>query len=540
MKFSAIVLAATALLATSARAAEPPPPKLVVAIAVDQFSADLFAQYRQTYTGGMRRLTGGVVFASGYQSHGATETCPGHSTILTGDRPARTGVIANNWWDFTVSRTAKQVYCAEDPALSDGATANYVVTANALRVPTLGDRMKAADARSRIVAVAGKDRAAVMMGGKNTDQIWFWRDKGFATLPGRTGAPASVAAVNARVTQALAKPAPARLPASCRQSVMPVTSGARTLGVPQARAAGDLVAFRASAELDDATTDLAVRLVKEMKLGQGPSPDLLAISLSATDYVGHRYGPGGAEMCAQMAALDANIGRILKALDASGVPYVVALTADHGGHDAPERSDLRAQPAEQRLAPGLALRAVGDAVAAQLGLSGQIIDGEGIAGDIYLTPAVPAAMRPRAIAALKARLQADPQVEAVFTAEEIRATSHPTRAVTEWSLIERFRESYDAQRSGDLVVALRPNVTSIIAAGGNSVATHGSPWDYDRRVPIVFYRPGMAGFEQPLPIETVDIAPSLAALIGVRIPAGDVDGRCLDLDAGPADSCKRL
>src|SRR6185503_1326344 len=97
-----------------AAAEDRPPPKLIVAISVDQFSADLFAQYRQHFTGGLKRLSEGVVFPSGYQAHAATETCPGHSTILTGSRPARTGIIANNWFAQGAARADKNVYCAED------------------------------------------------------------------------------------------------------------------------------------------------------------------------------------------------------------------------------------------------------------------------------------------------------------------------------------------------------------------------------------------------------------------------------------------
>src|SRR5687768_17044015 len=99
--------AARAILALSMVAAAPvatamplPKPKLIVAIAVDQFSADLFAEYRAHFTGGLKRLGSGVVFPSGYQSHAATETCPGHATILTGARPARSGVIGNDWYDL--------------------------------------------------------------------------------------------------------------------------------------------------------------------------------------------------------------------------------------------------------------------------------------------------------------------------------------------------------------------------------------------------------------------------------------------------------
>src|SRR3712207_6319269 len=128
-----------------------------------------FNQYRQHYTGGLRRLTQGVVFPAGYQGHAATETCPGHSTILTGSRPARTGIIANNWYNLGLAREDKQVYCSEDPRVPGSSSEKYTVSTYHLRVPALGDHMKRANPQSRVAAVAGKDRAAIMMGGYTPD-----------------------------------------------------------------------------------------------------------------------------------------------------------------------------------------------------------------------------------------------------------------------------------------------------------------------------------------------------------------------------------
>ena len=109
-------VAASFATASAAQAPLPPlgPPKLLVVISVDQFSADLFDEYRPQYQYGLARLASGAAFHNGYQSHAATETCPGHSTILTGDHPYRTGIIANTWLDQSVSRPDKMVYCAED------------------------------------------------------------------------------------------------------------------------------------------------------------------------------------------------------------------------------------------------------------------------------------------------------------------------------------------------------------------------------------------------------------------------------------------
>jgi arylsulfatase A-like enzyme len=94
----------------------------------------------------------------------------------------------------------------------------------------------------------------------------------------------------------------------------------------------------------------------------------------------------------------------------------------------------------------------------------------------------------------------------------------------------------DAERSPDILIAFRPYATmDRVDPNGFYIAEHGSPWNYDRRVPIVFWRPGHQGYEEYLPIETVDIAPTLAALVGIIHPA--VDGRCIDLDSGPGDTC---
>ena len=98
----------------------------------------------------------------------------------------------------------------------------------------------------------------------------------------------------------------------------------------------------------------------------------------------------------------------------------------------------------------------------------------------------------------------------------------------------------DAHRSGDFLVMLKPNVMPIPDPTKGYVATHGSPWDMDRRVPILFWRKGMTHFEQPLAVETVDIAPTLAGIIGLPVKPGDMDGRCLDVSAGAPDSCKGM
>ena len=150
---------------------------------------------------------------------------------------------------------------------------------------------------------------------------------------------------------------------------------------------------------------------------------------------------------------------------------------------------------------------------------------------------LPADTRAKVIDTLVALLKASPQVEAVWTKAEIAASPMPTSGPQEWSLLQRARASFDADRSGDVFSVLKRTVVPIPEARIGYTATHGSPWDYDRRVPLLFWRKGLTGFEQPQPVDTVDIAPTLAALIGLSVPAGAFDGRCLDIDGGPGNSC---
>ena len=160
-----ILAAAAALFATQSAAQAPAPPKLLVVIAVDQFSADLFDEYRPQFTGGLARLAGGTVYRNGYQSHAATETCPGHSTLLTGDHPARTGIISNIWIDQKVGRSDVSVYFAEDESVPGTSSIAYKLSPNHLLVPTLGELRKSKSPGARTVAVAGQARPAGRLGG---------------------------------------------------------------------------------------------------------------------------------------------------------------------------------------------------------------------------------------------------------------------------------------------------------------------------------------------------------------------------------------
>ncbi len=554
MRFARWLVAAALLTSVQAQA-ETAPPKLVVVLSLDQFSSDLFSEWRGKLTGGLKRLTQGAVFPGGYQSHAATETCPGHSTITSGVHPARSGIAANDWFGMRGSKF-DEIYCVEDPSVPGSSPDNYTVSLTHLSADwqPLGDRLKAQPgSQTRVFAVSGKDRGATLLAGRKADQTWWydWRAKGFTTYVGADtrGVAQSIpalASVNARIAQWIAKPVIPPLPAQCAAKVSPVAVGTLTIGDgaedgPRTDKPDNTAKdFRTTRAIDVATLDIAESMVAANKLGQQAGTDVLAVSLSGTDYIGHAYGTEGPEMCGQMVSLDARLGQFFAALDRQKIDYVVALTADHGGFDAPERHAHHAYPAAGRAALTLAAPVLSQLLAKQFGWSGSLVANRALGGDYWFTPNVPADRRAEAAAYLKSVLEAQykDRVAAVFTKADLAALPVPTGNPALWTLAQRVRASFVPDRSGDIYVVLPHGQQPMPAGVKGYVSTHGSAWDYDRRVPILFWRKGMTAFEQPQPVETVDILPTLASLVGLPIAPGSVDGRCLDLEAGAKTSCK--
>ncbi len=515
-----------------------PPPKLVIAISVDQFSADLWDAYRPTFTGGLAKLAGGTVYRNGYQAHAATETCPGHSTLLTARRPADNRIVANSWVDLKTARADKNIYCAEDESVAGSTSTAYTVSSRHLEAPTLGDLLATLSPASRNVAVAGKDRAAVMMGGNKVTQRWYWDGKAYVTDVKTNPVPASVPAFNAALATAIAQPRAAMTPpAFCagKDKVYPITP---TLSVGNGRferKAGDVAEFRRSPDFDGATLALAAALINELQLGKGAAPDLLSIGLSATDYVGHAYGSGGMEMCLQMAALDLQLGAFFGALDRNGVDYAVVITADHGALDIPERLRDRGVAGAARLDPNFTVAAIGKTLAGRFGLTGPVLHGNSL-GDMWIDDTLSAVDRRKVEQAALAIARAHPQVYAAYGRDAVARTPMPSGDPKGWNVLQRLRASYDAKRSGDILIVLNPNIMPISAPSVGYTATHGSPWDYDRRVPIVVWRKGMAPAQTNDWADTIDLMPTTAAMMGVTLPDGTSTGRCLPVQGVP---CQR-
>ena len=439
-----------------ARAAPQPETKLVVVLAIDQFSAELFQHYRASFTGGLKRLSDGIIF-TGYQSHAATETCPGHSTILTGRHPAATGIVANTWFDV---KSGSNVYCV---AVRGTADADARGPQN-LRVSTFGDWLKRAQPQARVVSISGKDRAAIMLGGHKADAVYWSNDGvGFTTSsyagPATPAVTAPAAAFNkalfARWKAAPPQLWPTQIPASCQALEQPHTFGKLALSgkvPPEASRQvenGDFLhrtdfqdQLRVSPIFDPLTIDFADEAVDRLRLGRGPATDLLAISLSSTDYVGHRYGNGGAEMCVQMAALDQAIGRFFAKFDSLNVPYVVVLTADHGGTDAAGRLSEHGVEAH-RIDPAAFVKRLNDTLKAELGLNYEPIVGDD-PQQLSINVGPDETLRARVRDATLAWLRQQPEVVAAYSSEQTAAAAPPPGKLADrLTVLERFHESYD-------------------------------------------------------------------------------------------------
>jgi predicted AlkP superfamily pyrophosphatase or phosphodiesterase len=509
-------------------------PSLIVTVVVDQLSANLFNQYRSQFTGGLKTLADqGMVSINGYQTHGVTVTCAGHSTVLTGAHPARSGIPANDWLDTT---TGQETYCLAAPqnTLAHGKnTDNGPVGPEQLSASTLGDWLKAVSPESRVYGVSGKDRGAITLAGHKGDgAFWLTDNFGFTTYvePGQSAQArlAPVAALNARMIDRFTRQAPSWTysNAACRRLEGQWTIAGQTFDskVPPAN-------FRLdnSPILDELTIEGAIELMDSRQLGRRGVTDMLGVSLSATDRIGHSYGTQGPEMCEQMLRLDTALGVLMDKLSTIPGGAIVVLTADHGGSDFPERSAVEGYPHAGRVDRALQPR-VNAALKARFGLDADPVVSS--AGGFVIVDkdrkSLPEPLRSQVLAAAIDLLNAEPQVALAVARDELLAEPVPNSINPEdLNVRERLRLSAVAGRSPDILRAWQPGLTGQGRVGG-AISSHGSPWDYDRRVPIVFWWPGAEGQERFLPMRTIDIAPTLANLIGVQ-PDGPIDGRCMDL-----------
>jgi predicted AlkP superfamily pyrophosphatase or phosphodiesterase len=548
-RISVIALIAGAAAAIHAASTRPAysqsKPDLVVLIAVDQFSASLFDQWRGRFKSGLKRLIDeGIVYSNAYQSHGLTETCAGHSTMLTGKHPRGTGIVANEWFD---TKTGDQVYCVEAPAFSVASNPKRHVGPTNLLATTLGDWMKDQQPRSRVVAVSGKDRASITMAGHHGDGVFWYEDNfGFTTYlaAGEDAAAklAPLAGLNVKIKAETATPPLwTYSDDSCRALEADYQFGARTWHskLPPENPSGANV--RPVHLIDPYTMEAARMLVDHFQLGRRGVTDLFAVSLSATDFVGHGYGTQGPEMCDHLYRLDAQIGAFLTFLDGLGPRVLVVMTGDHGGSDFVERLALRGFASARRIDSKAFLKAVNDELKSKFLLTSDPLVTPDFAqfyavDDKKLALGEP--LRTKVIEAAVAIFIGREEVEEAFSLKDLLGHKVKRSAQSDYSLRDRYALSVMDGRSGDIIVAFKSGIATGPALPTGFLMGHSGPYRNDTAVPIVFWWQGMKGQTRILPVDTTMIAPTLANVIDAK-PPGDLDGTCFDLGFPSAPKCMR-
>ncbi len=498
----------------------PQRPTLVVFLTIDQFGTDYLERYGSGFTRGLKRLRDeGATWARGRHDHAIAETAPGHAATMSGRFPVNTGISSNS----------QGVNTTDAPLL--GST-EVGASPFRFRGTTLYDWMKAVDPATRALSVSRKDRGAILpIGTARTDVYWYVSEGLFTTSTYyRSALPDWVTAFNARrVPMSYAGKAwTPLLPADryAEPDSVHLEGGGRDFTFPHVlptdpmRAAN---AIRDTPWMDSLTLAFALEGTRRLALGATAGrTDLLAVSLSATDAVGHRYGPDSKEIHDQLLRLDRYLGDFLDSLFAMRDQrrVVIALTADHGVAPYPE---LRSPWYDNHGAQRVNQTPLWPMITARLRAAG--IDTTALFYDDGVRVRDPEAFR---------RAGVDPDDIAVLWVAEMRKLNGVLRADLVRDLARADTVSDDIARrwmhmfTADGPVRAVATHTPFSYWSGVNYATHGQPHDYDTRVPIIFWGAGIAAGARGTPARVVDMAPTLAAHLGVR-PLERLDGRPLPL-----------
>src|SRR6266550_3954190 len=481
----------------------PPPapkPRLVLVITVDQLRPDYFDRYRTQLNGGLAMLLKqGAVFTEAYQDHAVTETAPGHSTILSGRWPVHTGIDRNT---AGVQDSAAPLLGVRGPGASPAR----------FRGTEFFDWLKAAEPGARALSVSGKDRGAILPIGRAKQQVYWYAGGYFTTSRYYADSlPEWVRVFNGRRIPFKAAGATWNLLLPARSYTEPDSepyeNGGQDFTFPH-RLSSDsarvALGFLAVPSMDSLTLAFALEGVRALGLGSRGAVDLLAVSLSTTDYVGHAYGPDSREIHDQVVRLDRYLGRFLEQLF---VRYgrnnvLVVLTADHGVTPYPERSRALGHPGAVRVIPDTIIQSLNAALDQRAG-GGDWLQFE--SGMLLLSDRAKLVAQgvnvDSVVAEVATRLRAMAGVArvdrpAAFSAKD---TADPVS--------RRWMHQVSADGGVELVVTLKPY--SIWSYPNAPIAMHGQPTELDSHVPLILWGPGIRRGAYEGRVSTVDIAPTL-------------------------------
>lgn len=507
----------------AAVAGVPPRPKLVVMLVVDQLRPSLLTDYSDLYTGGFRRLLDrGRFYTQASHDHGITETAPGHATLATGVYPSRHGIVANEWLEETPAGWAIMSNVGDSTVRIVGEPTQPGVSPRYVLRSGIAEWIANADPASQVASVSGKDRGAVQPASRLRSAHVYW----FSPLAGRFVTSTWYRARYPEWAEEFQRTVmPRYLADSVWESTVP--DAARTRSVPDTvpyegdgvhtyfphRFADEGIPgafwtwWERTPMVDEAVLDFARTMVTSLRLGADDAPDFLNVSLSQTDRVGHDFGPRSREELDNLLRADRHLAAFFDFLDTKvgRDNWVLGLSADHGSlitvENLPWRGETmvghRVTPGEQAMMDSIragALRRARDPAMPGIVLA-----------SVKKLPIVAAAW-------LKQDLFRAPPASDSF-AVLMRRSMYPGREGTDFGhvgVIVRYIEGF----------------TTYLRGSG-----HGSPYWYDRHVPIIFMGAGIPAGRDPVRVSTTDFAPTLARLARVAFP-GDLDGRPLRMVVG--------
>ncbi len=495
-------------------------PRLVVLLVVDQLRADYIERFRDHYRGGLQwLLEHGASFPDAAYRHAATVTSVGHATISTGMHPSTHGVVGNSWW----TASGGSVYSVEDSSFAPVGGPGAGRSPRNLLGDTLGDRLKTRHPGAKVYAVSTKDRSAILLAGKQADgAFWFEPDCGCLVTSSyyRDALPAWVAAFNAgRPAAAYSGRIWTRIVDDealyerlARRDAFPAEADGTSTSFPHGLPdEGFERALAATPFSDEITLEAAVAALESGELGTDQAPDLLVLGLSATDSIGHRYGPFSQEAMDNHLRLDRGLGRLLEVLDHRvGLDQVlVVLTADHGALPLVEHlqeQGINARRGSTRDLWARARKVIDECGAGPADETVARAAGTGLYWD-------EGAFRERGVdtaeasECLAAWLRAQPGVEAVMTAARLSARAAGP-------LEELFENSHFPGRSAHVQLHL----SEFFHVGGERGTGHGTAHPHDRRVAQVLAGAGISPGVYEGPTGPEDIALTLGAALGVAMP----------------------
>ena len=492
-------------------------PKLVVILVIDQLRYDYLERFRpQMVEGGFKRLLGGANFVNCRYDYAVVFTCPGHASLFTGAYSNVHGVIGNEWFDASRGR---KVYCVEDADTKQvGGSAGPGYSPRNLIGSTIGDELRIASGfQSRVIAISLKDRSAVVPGGHTANAAyWYDGESGqFVTssyyMP---ELPAWVSHFNS------AEPAKAYCGKPWQALPETPQAGGKVLRQayldPSQRCPNrDFLAWlRNSPFMNAIELRFASQAIKNEGLGQRSATDLLAISLSVNDSIGHAFGPYSDEVADTTLRTDRDLadffGELDKMIDLDNV--WIALSADHGA--APTPKFIK----EHHLGLGNAVistvrDAVEKALSQSYGPDQWVQDITSFCVTLNKSTLKKHQAEESKVSALAAEAASSmPGVSAAFTRTQVLTGTLPRSP-----LGRKATNSFNGQRSGDVFLILDPYALPVAGETGSS---HGAPWTYDTQVPLVLWGTAFKPGIYATPCEPIDLAPTLAVALGLTQPSG--------------------